>query len=339
MEHPSPVNKTERLARGEEAIEKAEAEDKGTDHPGEKARMQEPSGNAVSLDSDHALRADVPDFVPGMPSSQAGPPSSAPSTKGKGKARQPRAPPQPPKVTTKSTADDLATRIHEDISHNLTSPRATLAGVIKKSILNRFLVYPHTHVVRLARGLARDVRIHVMQLVMQVHVRLVLPWAQRRIASVVLIRRKNVVKTQIMKMAGAVVRSAVSYCRAENTHVHFHVMRDCAVAARLALTLVAIVGNLRWRCSASRKMMRRTVESSLRTDQKMNGPAASIAGRLVTVPLIVAFIHVRRTATRRSLIQHTVHDHRMLSSIALVARRRYLRYRDIHLGLLAKTPF
>ncbi|CAG7944041.1 unnamed protein product [Penicillium salamii] len=69
---------------------------------------------------DNSLRADVPAFVPGMPPTQSGQPSeSAPSVKGKGKARQPRAPPQPPKVTTKSIAPDLATRIHEDISHNL----------------------------------------------------------------------------------------------------------------------------------------------------------------------------------------------------------------------------
>ncbi|KAJ5563233.1 hypothetical protein N7535_008397 [Penicillium sp. DV-2018c] len=37
MEPPIPVNRMERLARGEEAIEKAEAGDKGTDPPGAKA--------------------------------------------------------------------------------------------------------------------------------------------------------------------------------------------------------------------------------------------------------------------------------------------------------------
>lgn len=69
--------------------------------------------------NDNSLRADVPAFVPGIPPSQLGPHTeSAQSTKGKGKARA-RAPPQPPKVMTKSTADDLATRIHEDIAHNL----------------------------------------------------------------------------------------------------------------------------------------------------------------------------------------------------------------------------
>ncbi|KAJ5782355.1 Zinc finger NF-X1-type [Penicillium paradoxum] len=100
-----------------------EPQTRGMRARGFEAQLTRPdqAGNGPSLDStdhDHGLRADVADFVPGMPSFAQGPSSeSAPSTKGKGKARQPRAP--PPKVTTKSTADDLATRIHEDISHNL----------------------------------------------------------------------------------------------------------------------------------------------------------------------------------------------------------------------------
>ncbi|OQD95392.1 hypothetical protein PENSOL_c020G06626 [Penicillium solitum] len=207
---------------------------------------------------DHSLRADVPDFVPGMSSSQQRQPAeSAPSSKGKGKARQPRAPP-PPKVTAKSTADDLATRIHEDISHNLyecpiccselgrrngprmkvqlhrglllkktgreapllalgvvqvviflskTSPRATLAGVRKKSILDRFLVCLRTRVVRLVHGLAKIVPILAIRLVMLVRVRLVLRWARCKIVSVALIRRRSVVRIPIMRMDGAVEKS------------------------------------------------------------------------------------------------------------------------------------
>lgn len=75
---------------------------------------QEP---AAYGDVDASLRADAPDFVPGMPASTAQPPPQS-SAKGKGKAR-PKPPPKPPKVTTKSIADDIATRIHEDIAHNL----------------------------------------------------------------------------------------------------------------------------------------------------------------------------------------------------------------------------
>lgn len=46
--------------------------------------------------------------------------STAPgsSSRSKGKSK-PKPPQKPPKVTTKSAADDIATRIHEDIAHNL----------------------------------------------------------------------------------------------------------------------------------------------------------------------------------------------------------------------------
>ncbi|KAJ5166732.1 Zinc finger NF-X1-type [Penicillium canariense] len=76
-------------------------------------------GQEAAADGDASLRADAPDFVPGTstsPTSQH--PSSTSSVKGKGKAK-PKAPQKPPKVTTKSIADDIATRIHEDIAHNL----------------------------------------------------------------------------------------------------------------------------------------------------------------------------------------------------------------------------
>ncbi|KKA19884.1 NF-X1 finger transcription factor [Rasamsonia emersonii CBS 393.64] len=73
-------------------------------------RDQVDHGNA-----EHRLRADVPEFVPGQPSQaddgQKAVAASKPNTK-------PRAT-RPPKVTTKSTAPDLATRIHEDIANGL----------------------------------------------------------------------------------------------------------------------------------------------------------------------------------------------------------------------------
>ncbi|RAK99654.1 putative NF-X1 finger transcription factor [Aspergillus ibericus CBS 121593] len=77
----------------------------------------------VDGDVDEAgLRADAPVFIPGGGQPGEEVPkgvSTAGSGKGKAKAKnQPRAPPQP-KVTTKSTAPDIATRIHEDIAHNL----------------------------------------------------------------------------------------------------------------------------------------------------------------------------------------------------------------------------
>ncbi|KAJ5975536.1 hypothetical protein N7481_009243 [Penicillium waksmanii] len=70
-------------------------------------------------DPDANLRADAPAFVPGVPAS-APPPSAASGSTNKGKGKQkPKLPQKPPKVTTKSVADDIATRIHEDIAHNL----------------------------------------------------------------------------------------------------------------------------------------------------------------------------------------------------------------------------
>ncbi|KAJ6120443.1 hypothetical protein N7523_004723 [Penicillium sp. IBT 18751x] len=70
-------------------------------------------------EADASLRADAPDFVPGplATSTQPVPPSTA-SAKGKGKTKA-KLPPKSHKVTTKSTAGDIATRIHEDIAHNL----------------------------------------------------------------------------------------------------------------------------------------------------------------------------------------------------------------------------
>ncbi|KAF4275370.1 hypothetical protein CNMCM8812_001815 [Aspergillus fumigatus] len=70
---------------------------------------------------DLSLRADAPEFVPAAPADGVIPngitSSAASSTIGKGKSKHIQA--RPPKVTTKSTAPDIATRIHEDIAHNL----------------------------------------------------------------------------------------------------------------------------------------------------------------------------------------------------------------------------
>lgn len=218
-----------------------------------------------------------------------------------------------------------------------TSPRATLAGVRKKLILDRFLVCLRTRVVRLAHGLVKIVPILVIRLVMLVRVRLVLLWARSKIVSVALIRHRSVVRIPIMRMDGAVAKSVVSCCHAGNILVRFHVMRDCVVAVRLALMPVAIVENCKRRCCASPRTMRRIVESSATMAQKMSGPAVSVVERLVTVHLIVGNIHARRTVIHKILILHTVHSHQMSLSIAPVARHRYLRSRDTHLVPLAKT--
>lgn len=79
----------------------------------------EPS-QGIAAETEAGLRADAPDFVPGGPSPpmQVLSSQSGSSVRGKGKPRH-KAPPKPAKVTTKSTADDIVTRIHEDIAHNL----------------------------------------------------------------------------------------------------------------------------------------------------------------------------------------------------------------------------
>lgn len=216
------------------------------------------------------------------------------------------------------------------------SLRATLAGVRKRPTLDHSLVCLHTRVVRLAHGLARDVRILVTRLVMLVHVRLVLLWARPRIVFAAVIRRKSAVRIPIMKMDGVVVRSVVSCCPVENIHARFHVTRDYVVAVRLALMLVAIVEKCRQRCCVSRKMMRRIVELCAMTAQRMNGPAALAAERPVTVHLTAANIHARRNVIHKIPILRIVRAHQMSLSIAPVTRHRYLRSRDISLGPHAK---
>lgn len=220
---------------------------------------------------------------------------------------------------------------------NKTSPRAILAGVRKKSILDRFLVCLRTRVVRPVHGLAKIVPILVIRPVMLVRVRLVLLWARSKIVSVALIRRRSVVRIPIMRMDGAVAKSVVSYCHAENILARFHVMRDCVVAARLALTPVAIVENYKRRCCANPRTMRRIVESSAMMARKMSGPAVSVVERLVTVHLIVGNIHARRTVIRKIPILLTVHSHQTSLSTAPVARHRCQRSRDTHLVPPAKT--
>ncbi|KAL4874632.1 hypothetical protein BJY04DRAFT_203378 [Aspergillus karnatakaensis] len=66
---------------------------------------------------DAGLRADAPVFVPGSEPNGTGngeASSSAPPAKAKTRAKK-----RAPKVTTKSEAHDIMTRIHEDIAHNL----------------------------------------------------------------------------------------------------------------------------------------------------------------------------------------------------------------------------
>lgn len=92
----------------------------GRTFQGRLTRPDQPAGD--TLDSrgteELGLRGDAPEFVPGQPdANRTATRSNTPKdTKGKTKAKasQPR-----PKVTAKSTAPDIGTRIHEDIVNNL----------------------------------------------------------------------------------------------------------------------------------------------------------------------------------------------------------------------------
>ncbi|KAE8146222.1 hypothetical protein BDV25DRAFT_162931 [Aspergillus avenaceus] len=86
---------------------------------------QAPENDQVDGASDPqnlGMRADAPTFVPGLPSenptTQTTPSTTPSAAKGKSKANNVQ-PPRPPKVTTKSVAPDIATRIHEDIANTL----------------------------------------------------------------------------------------------------------------------------------------------------------------------------------------------------------------------------
>ncbi|KAF7591346.1 FKBP12-associated protein [Aspergillus hancockii] len=76
-------------------------------------------GTADSIDP--SLRADAPEFVPGQSenSTNGAAASSTTPTSAKKKPKPKNTQPPPLKVTTKSVAPDIATRIHEDILHNL----------------------------------------------------------------------------------------------------------------------------------------------------------------------------------------------------------------------------
>ncbi|KAL4869222.1 hypothetical protein BDV12DRAFT_168118 [Aspergillus spectabilis] len=72
--------------------------------------------DALDDTEDQRLRADAPAFVPGSVG-EASSTALPPAGKGKTKGKNPK--PRAPKVTTKSEAHDIITRIHEDIAHNL----------------------------------------------------------------------------------------------------------------------------------------------------------------------------------------------------------------------------
>jgi hypothetical protein len=211
--------------------------------------------------------------------------------------------------------------------------------VRRKSILDHFLVCLRTLVDRLAQDPGRVVLTLVIPLVMLVLVRLVLLWGRPRIVSVVCILPRSDARIRIMKMGGAVVKFVVSFFLVGNILALCHAMRDCAVAVKSPLRDVVIVENCRQRCCASPRTTKKTVGSSVRMARQRNGLAALVAGRPVTAPSTVVYIHARKLVTLKSRSPHIVHDHRMLYSTAPVARRCYLRFLDTRLESPARIQF
>ncbi|RAQ73259.1 hypothetical protein COH20_012366 [Aspergillus flavus] len=238
---------------------------------------QAPEGEQVdtAVDAnDLGLRADAPAFVPGTQSEPVAnePTPSTTSAPAKKKPKAKNAPPPPPKVTTKSVAPDIATRIHEDIAHNLyesgrrtkvllrrtlpvakekvtrlhlepgavlavTFPKkcfhqTILAGAKKKLTRDRFLVFHHIHVDRPVHDSVKAVRIRAMRPVMLGPARHVQLWAPHKIAFAVEIRPPSVARIPIMKMDGAAGKSAGIFCRAASILAPDHATRVSVVIVR-----------------------------------------------------------------------------------------------------------
>ncbi|KAJ5554352.1 hypothetical protein N7513_004311 [Penicillium frequentans] len=321
------------IENGEQSGQPAQAQSRGMRARGFGARLTKPGQESEDLPHGtvaDSLRADVPDFVPGMPASNI---ESAPSSgKGKGKAK-PKGTPKPPKVTTKSIANDIATRIHEDIAHNLLggapavifhtsiSLLLTLAGVRRRLILGHFLVYLPTPVVRHVPVLARAVLIRVTRLVTLVHVLLVRQWDQHRTAFVVEILPQNGVKTLIMNRVGAAERSVVTFFPVENISALSHVMKGYVVLAKSRSTPVVIAGKFKPKCYAAPKKMKWTVKPCMLMERRKNGQGFSAARILATGPSTVEYIHAKRPATPKNRFLRIAPNHRTLSSDAHVAKQ------------------
>ncbi|THC94904.1 hypothetical protein EYZ11_005626 [Aspergillus tanneri] len=255
------------------------ASNTGRRFEGRLTKSEQTSGDDVPSGVDHTkdaeLRAVAPEFVPGgQPvANRTDEYSQSTSATGKGrtKAKVKNPQPQAPKVTTKSVAPDIATRIHEDIAHNLyecpicTSelgkrsrvwsmaekpmllgpgvalavtlpkkcfPRLTPAGARRRLTRALFPASLHIRADKHARGLVKAAHIVVIRPAMLGLASRVLPWVRHRIASAVGIRRLSVVKTPTTRMDGVVARSVGICCLAVSILVPVHAMKGSAALAR-----------------------------------------------------------------------------------------------------------
>ncbi|KAJ5986980.1 hypothetical protein N7451_011345 [Penicillium sp. IBT 35674x] len=308
---------------GEQSGQPSQAQSRGMRARGFGARLTKP--DQESEDQPHgtvadSLRADVPDFVP---------------------------------------ANDIATRIHEDIAHNLgpqmkvrphkittesqimvkalSTPEPggapavifhtnislllTHVGVKRRLILDHFLVYLPTLVVRHVPALARAALIHAIRLVTLVHVLLVQQWDQLRTAFVVETLPQNGVKTPIMNRVGAAERSAVTFFPVENISALSRVMRGYVVPVKSRSTPVVIAGKFKPKCFAAPRKTKWTARLSMLMGRKKSGQGFSAAMTFATGPSTVEYIHAKRPVIPRNRFLRIVPNHPTWSCDAHVAKQ------------------
>jgi len=174
-------------------------------------------------------------------------------------------------------------------------------------------------------------------------VRPVPTWVLHSLVSAASMSQPADVPIPTMKMAGAVVKSAVILCPVENTNAQGLATRVSAEPAKSALTLAATVARLKRPYYAPTAVMKSRVTKSmpLRTVRMLsrNGLACSVVLTLVIAPSIVAFITARSlailktptlaTALALPMSSHVVHaarpnsqkSHPMLAPLARIPSR------------------
>ncbi|KIW77199.1 hypothetical protein Z517_09645 [Fonsecaea pedrosoi CBS 271.37] len=191
------------------------------------------------------LHAEAPPFVP---SSLPPPPQSStqpndskarpphPGHKGTS-ARTPQRPQGRKGSVARSTAPDIATRIHEDISHNLYECAICTNEIGRSSKTPRISpVFLLTLAGRRVAGRGRSPNhVHILAIssVMRDHVHHAQPWAPSRVATVASRKQRDDVSRQITRRAGAAVPCAATSCHAASTLAKSLVIRVSVARVRL----------------------------------------------------------------------------------------------------------
>lgn len=200
--------------------------------------------------------------------------------------------------------------------------RPTRVGVKRKSIRVHWVDCLHIHVDRPARGLVRGALIHATQFAMPVLVHRVRRWVLLRIVSVVGTLLRSVVRIQTMRMDGAVVRSAVTYCPVVSILVLDGATKVSAVPVTLKSRHVAIVEVCRPKCYAVLEMKRRTARNYVMHQVMPKvGLAVLAAENFATAHSTAAFISAIKTAMLKMHSPHIVRGRLIWYLIAHVEKR------------------